>query len=91
MCSRAHGLLPAGAEDVEDTGEKHKSNDSLLITVLWRRLSMFSRRGSTRSHRQSVQSQKLREGSLQMDRQDSLERVQESPLEKVQEETSEKG
>ncbi|XP_040837804.1 testis-expressed protein 54-like [Ochotona curzoniae] len=26
----------------------HKSNDSLLITVLWRRLSLFSRRGSSR-------------------------------------------
>ncbi|XP_027630772.1 testis-expressed protein 54-like [Tupaia chinensis] len=28
---------------------KPKSNESLLITVLWRRLSMFSRRGSSRS------------------------------------------
>ncbi|XP_036077503.1 testis-expressed protein 54-like [Rousettus aegyptiacus] len=37
-----------------------KPNESLLITVLWRRLSMFSRRGSTRStkKRQSIQIQK---------------------------------
>ncbi|XP_029421450.1 testis-expressed protein 54-like [Nannospalax galili] len=28
---------------------KPKSNDSFLITALWRRLSMFSRRGSSRS------------------------------------------
>lgn len=51
----------AGLED--DVGapcEKPRtSTDSILITVLWRRLSMFSRRGSTRSHRQSVQSQRL--------------------------------
>lgn len=33
-----------------------RSNESLLITVLWRRLSLFSRRGS--SKRQSAQSQK---------------------------------
>ncbi|XP_055987531.1 testis-expressed protein 54 [Sorex fumeus] len=46
--------------DMETSDEKkHKSNDSLLITVLWRRLSMFSRRGSTRTNRlSSVQSQK---------------------------------
>lgn len=61
----------AGLEgDVGAPGEKPRtSTDSVLITVLWRRLSMFSRRGSTRrgsastpstrSHRQSVQSQRL--------------------------------
>ncbi|XP_054998423.1 testis-expressed protein 54 [Sorex araneus] len=46
--------------DMETSDEKkHKSNDSLLITVLWRRLSMFSRRGSSRTTRPSVESQKL--------------------------------
>ncbi|KAL1789105.1 hypothetical protein HispidOSU_028455 [Sigmodon hispidus] len=34
----------------DNTGRrKQRSNESLLITVLWRRLSMFSRRGSSRS------------------------------------------
>ncbi|XP_054553571.1 testis-expressed protein 54 [Talpa occidentalis] len=47
-------------EEATDEGEqqKPKSNDSILITVLWRRLSMFSRRGSTRSSRPSSQSQR---------------------------------
>ncbi|XP_029395277.1 testis-expressed protein 54 [Mus pahari] len=40
---------------------KQRSNESLLITVLWRRLSMFSRRGSSRSGNQ-MQEHK-REGS----------------------------
>ncbi|KAM8971344.1 testis-expressed protein 54-like [Sarcophilus harrisii] len=31
-----------------------KSNESLIITVLWRRLSMFSRRGSTRKQSSTV-------------------------------------
>lgn len=31
-----------------------KSNESLLITVLWRRLSLFSRRGSRATKRQSI-------------------------------------
>ncbi|ELK13426.1 testis-expressed protein 54-like [Pteropus alecto] len=47
--------------DVDSTNHRNlKSNESLLITVLWRRLSMFSRRGSTRSNkrRQSIQIQK---------------------------------
>ncbi|XP_060032382.1 testis-expressed protein 54 [Erinaceus europaeus] len=45
-----------GEEDSNSNHQKHKSNESLLITVLWRRLSMFSRRGSTRSgKRQSIQ------------------------------------
>lgn len=41
----------AGIEvDFDNTGHhKQRSNESLLITVLWRRLSMFSRRGSSRS------------------------------------------
>ncbi|XP_060242123.1 testis-expressed protein 54 [Meriones unguiculatus] len=46
--------------DFENTGRrKQRSNESLLITVLWRRLSMFSRRGSSRSSkRPSDQMQK---------------------------------
>ncbi|XP_057634194.1 testis-expressed protein 54 [Chionomys nivalis] len=43
--------------DLDNTGRrKQRSNESLLITVLWRRLSMFSRRGS--SKRPSEQTQK---------------------------------
>uniref|UniRef100_A0A8C2QGK7 Testis expressed 54 n=1 Tax=Cricetulus griseus TaxID=10029 RepID=A0A8C2QGK7_CRIGR len=41
---------------------KQRSNESLLITVLWRRLSMFSRRGSSRSSKSQIQERK-REGS----------------------------
>ncbi|KAF6334462.1 testis expressed 54 [Rhinolophus ferrumequinum] len=46
--------------DVDSSDHQNpKRNKSLLITVLWRRLSMFSRRGSTRSNRrQSIQNQK---------------------------------
>ncbi|XP_026636982.1 testis-expressed protein 54-like [Microtus ochrogaster] len=44
-------------DDLDNTGRrKQRSNESLLITVLWRRLSMFSRRGS--SKRPSEQTQK---------------------------------
>ncbi|XP_075829524.1 testis-expressed protein 54 [Microtus pennsylvanicus] len=43
--------------DLDNIGRrKQRSNESLLITVLWRRLSMFSRRGS--SKRASEQTQK---------------------------------
>ncbi|XP_034868959.1 testis-expressed protein 54 [Mirounga angustirostris] len=42
-------------EDPQD-GRNRRSNESLLITVLWRRLSLFSRRGSNK--RQSAQNQK---------------------------------
>ncbi|XP_044115432.1 testis-expressed protein 54-like [Neovison vison] len=55
-------------EDPQDRGNR-KSNESLLITVLWRRLSLFSRRGSVK--RQSAQNPKLglqksnREGILE--------------------------
>ncbi|XP_046300471.1 testis-expressed protein 54 [Marmota monax] len=36
--------------DLDSPGRQNpKSNESLLITVLWRRLSLFSRRGSSRS------------------------------------------
>ncbi|XP_075857921.1 testis-expressed protein 54 [Microcebus murinus] len=42
----------AGDTELDSPGNRNrrsKSNESLLITVLWRRLSMFSRRGSARS------------------------------------------
>ena len=39
-----------------------RSNESLLITVLWRRLSLFSRRGSNRPSAQS-QKQGLQESN----------------------------
>ncbi|XP_027993699.2 testis-expressed protein 54 [Eptesicus fuscus] len=54
----------AGSEEVEEDNEgvdvnssdhrNPKSNESLLITVLWRRLSLFSRRGSRTNKRQSI-------------------------------------
>uniref|UniRef100_A0A8C8VVB3 Testis expressed 54 n=1 Tax=Peromyscus maniculatus bairdii TaxID=230844 RepID=A0A8C8VVB3_PERMB len=51
--------------DLDNIGRrKQRSNESLLITVLWRRLSMFSRRGSSRSSKQDSQIQeRKREGS----------------------------
>lgn len=53
-------VIPAGfegiGEDPQDRGNR-RSNESLLITVLWRRLSLFSRRGSVK--RQSAQNPKL--------------------------------
>lgn len=53
-----------------------KPSKSLLITVLWRRLSMFSRRGSTASNkRPSVQSEK--HGCMLQD--NNLEEVLEEP------------
>ncbi|XP_037695364.1 testis-expressed protein 54-like [Choloepus didactylus] len=63
-----------------DAGSPHqrkpKSNESLLITVLWRRLSLFSRRGSSRSNkRQSVLSQKHEITILE----DKQEAIQEKP------------
>ncbi|XP_028633284.1 testis-expressed protein 54-like [Grammomys surdaster] len=42
---------------------KQRSNESLLITVLWRRLSMFSRRGSSRSGKDNQIQDHKREGS----------------------------
>ncbi|XP_064221557.1 testis-expressed protein 54 [Aotus nancymaae] len=45
-------VVPSGAENIDLNSpdhRNHKSNESLLITVLWRRLSLFSRRGSLRS------------------------------------------
>ncbi|KAM7087317.1 testis-expressed protein 54 [Molossus nigricans] len=47
-----------GTEEVDEDSQEHrnpKSNESLLITVLWRRLSMFSRRGSRSTKKHSVQ------------------------------------
>ena len=54
-------VIPAGTEEVDmDSPDQKtlKSNESLLITVLWRRLSLCSRRGSRSNKRHSVQSQK---------------------------------
>ncbi|XP_073739669.1 testis-expressed protein 54 [Callorhinus ursinus] len=42
-------------EEPQNRGNR-RSNESLLITVLWRRLSLFGRRGSNK--RQSAQNQK---------------------------------
>lgn len=73
------GLVPAGAHgiDLDSPGHRNrKSNESLLITVLWRRLSLFSRRGSSRSgKRQSEQIQK-RESPIP---EDKPEESQEEP------------
>ncbi|XP_059566370.1 testis-expressed protein 54 [Myotis daubentonii] len=44
-------------EEVDGNSSDHrkpKSNESLLITVLWRRLSLFSRRDSRTPKRQSI-------------------------------------
>ncbi|XP_070344142.1 testis-expressed protein 54 [Equus asinus] len=56
-------VIPAGSGRVDvdspDQQRNRKSNESLLITVVWRRLSLFSRRGSARStKRLSNQTQK---------------------------------
>lgn len=60
--TKLSGLLAlSGNEvDLDNIGRrKQRSNESLLITVLWRRLSMFSRRGSSRSSKRlSEQTQK---------------------------------
>ncbi|XP_051049832.1 testis-expressed protein 54 [Phodopus roborovskii] len=52
--------LTGNEVDLDNTGRrKQRSNESLLITVLWRRLSMFSRRESSRSSKRlSDQTQK---------------------------------
>ncbi|KAH0507987.1 hypothetical protein LTLLF_164605 [Microtus ochrogaster] len=55
--AREDGNGEGTRDDLDNTGRrKQRSNESLLITVLWRRLSMFSRRGS--SKRPSEQTQK---------------------------------
>lgn len=51
-------VILAGTQEVDEDSHEHrnpKSNESLLITVLWRRLSMFSRRGSRSTKKHSVQ------------------------------------
>ncbi|XP_026263372.1 testis-expressed protein 54 [Ictidomys tridecemlineatus] len=49
--------------DLDSPGRQNpKSNESLLITVLWRRLSMFSRRGSSRSSNKKHSDQIQRPG-----------------------------
>ncbi|XP_058382638.1 testis-expressed protein 54 [Diceros bicornis minor] len=54
--------LEEGSERVDvhspDHHRNRKSNESLLITVVWRRLSMFSRRGSMPSNKRITQNQK---------------------------------
>ncbi|MEJ1273450.1 hypothetical protein NN561_004317 [Cricetulus griseus] len=44
---------------------KQRSNESLLITVLWRRLSMFSRRGSSRSSKRLSDLTQKQESQIQ--------------------------
>ena len=67
-------LSGTDAESVEQ--RDRRSNESLLITVLWRRLSMFSRRGSSRStKRQAVQNPKPASRIQECDQ----ERIQEEP------------
>ncbi|XP_064143983.1 LOW QUALITY PROTEIN: testis-expressed protein 54 [Loxodonta africana] len=62
--AKLSGLVdPLGTEGTDATDapsrRNRKSSESLLITVLWRRLSLFSRRGSSRSNKKhSGQSQK---------------------------------
>ncbi|KAF6106636.1 testis expressed 54 [Phyllostomus discolor] len=56
----------AGGADVDSTNQRdRKSNESLLITVLWRRLSLFSRRGSKRQSGQSQKRGSKQEGILE--------------------------
>ncbi|KAB0358987.1 hypothetical protein FD755_011154 [Muntiacus reevesi] len=65
----------AGTDADSAEQRDRRSNESLLITVLWRRLSMFSRRGSSRStKRQAVQNLK------------PASRIQEREQEMIQEE-----
>uniref|UniRef100_A0A2K6FUZ1 Testis expressed 54 n=1 Tax=Propithecus coquereli TaxID=379532 RepID=A0A2K6FUZ1_PROCO len=55
--------LGAGDMDLDSPGHRHqrsKSNEN-LITVLWRRLSMFSRRGSTWPSNKRQSEQETRE------------------------------
>lgn len=50
-------LVLADPEEADVNSSDHrkpKSNESLLITVLWRRLSLFSRRDSRTAKRQSI-------------------------------------
>ncbi|OBS58765.1 hypothetical protein A6R68_10093 [Neotoma lepida] len=48
-----------------DNRRKQRSNESLLITVLWRRLSMFSRRGSSRSNKRLSDLGQKQDGQIQ--------------------------
>ncbi|XP_051822089.1 testis-expressed protein 54 [Antechinus flavipes] len=73
-----------------------KSNESLIITVLWRRLSMFSRRGSTRKQSSTVKivsvqkSQESRSSQVveqpSKSEQEQLQRLEELKLSKRREE-----
>ncbi|XP_074257711.1 testis-expressed protein 54 [Saimiri boliviensis] len=71
-------VVPSGAENTDLNSPDHrnqKSSDSLLITVLWRRLSLFSRRGSSRSSK----------------RQSDVVRKKETPIREGNQEEPEKG
>ncbi|XP_068833412.1 LOW QUALITY PROTEIN: testis-expressed protein 54 [Capricornis sumatraensis] len=69
--------LASSGTDADSVEQRdRRSNESLLITVLWRRLSMFSRRGSARStKRQAVQNPKPASRIQECDQ----ERIQEEP------------
>ncbi|XP_035118909.1 testis-expressed protein 54 isoform X2 [Callithrix jacchus] len=70
--------LGEGAENIHVNApdhRNHKSNESLLITVLWRRLSLFSRRGSSRASK----------------RQSDVVRKKETPIREGNQEEPEKG
>ncbi|XP_053418232.1 testis-expressed protein 54 [Nycticebus coucang] len=61
-------VVPSGARDndldsPDRRNHKSKSNESLLITVLWRRLSLFSRRGSARPSGKKQSEQVPKRGS----------------------------
>lgn len=56
-------MVLVGNEADNPGRRKQRSNESLLITVLWRRLSMFSRRGSSRSGKDNQMQDRKREGS----------------------------
>ncbi|XP_054097474.1 testis-expressed protein 54 isoform X1 [Callithrix jacchus] len=71
-------IVPSGAENIHVNApdhRNHKSNESLLITVLWRRLSLFSRRGSSRASK----------------RQSDVVRKKETPIREGNQEEPEKG
>nr|XP_045228459.1 testis-expressed protein 54-like [Macaca fascicularis] len=93
------GLVASDAEGIDLNSpdhRNHKSNESLLITVLWRRLSMFSRRGSSRSSkRQSDQIRSSmfsgRDSLPSSKRQSDQTRKQERPIREGNQEEPEKG
>ncbi|XP_072871479.1 testis-expressed protein 54 [Chlorocebus sabaeus] len=91
-------VVASGAEGIDLNSpdrRNHKSNESLLITVLWRRLSMFSRRGSSpSSKRQSHQMRSSvfsgRDSLPSSKRQSDQTRKQERPIREGSQEEPEK-